>query len=129
MYLNAPKEITTLSKKVERVGSRVTCYPAPTNTDEDWLVLTATSDDLCKLEVVLRESGYEQDTGDIEDYTGETEVIFKSFRKGEINVILTFNEAFFDLFMTATHIAKRFNLKHKGDRIALFQAVLYGNRI
>lgn len=129
MYLNAPKEITTLSKKVKRVGSRETCFPAPTDTDEDWLVLTASLEDLLNLEGVLREGGYKQDTGDIEDYTGESEVIFKSFRKGDINVILTFEETFFDLFMKATHLAKRFNLQHKDDRIALFQAILYDNLI
>ena len=32
-----------------------------------------------------------------------------------------------DRFMVATRLAKRFNLQAKADRVALFQAVLYGN--
>lgn len=47
-------------------------------------------------------------------------------RRGNINVIVTPEMEFFDRFMAATELARRFNLMEKVDRIALFQAVLYG---
>jgi hypothetical protein len=29
----------------------------------------------------------------------------------------------------ATHICKRLNLRQKADRVAVFQAILYGNKV
>lgn len=48
--------------------------------------------------------------------------------KGDVNLIVTQDNKFYDRFMAATSVAKRLNLLDKADRIALFQAVLYGNR-
>ncbi|WP_298844024.1 hypothetical protein [uncultured Salinicola sp.] len=104
----------------EPVGSRVTCDPAPTDTDEDWLVLVR------EVPVEkLQEAGFSQE-GSPEFYTGNDAGGFRSWRKGEINLITTQSDEFFRLFLTATYLAKRFNLLRKQDRIALFQAVLYG---
>lgn len=104
------------------VGSRVTCNPAPMDTDEDWLVLV-----LDDPEQALIAAGFTQD-GSPEFYTGNDAGGFRSWRLGEINVVTTQDNEFYDRFMTATYLAKRFNLLNKGDRIALFQAVLYGVR-
>lgn len=104
----------------EPVGSRVTCDPAPTDTDEDWLVLVR------EVPVEkLQEAGFSQE-GSPEFYTGNDAGGFRSWRKGEINLITTQSDEFFRLFLTATYLAKRFNLLRKQDRIALFQAILYG---
>ena len=104
----------------EPVGSRVTCDPAPTDTDEDWLGLVR------EVPVEkLQEAGFSQE-GSPEFYTGNDAGGFRSWRKGEINLITTQSDEFFRLFLTATYLAKRFNLLRKQDRIALFQAVLYG---
>lgn len=108
------------------VGSRVTCTPAPTDTDEDWLVLLAPNKEETDLDA-MRNLGFAQD-GRPEFYTGSDAGGFRSFRRGDVNIIITRDMGFFDLFMTATGLAKRFNLLDKGDRIALFQAVLYGVR-
>ena len=102
------------------VGSRITCDPAPENTDEDWLVLIHKD-----ASETLRAAGYSQE-GSPEFYTGNDAGGFRSWRKGVINIITTESEEFFQLFLTATYLAKRFNLLRKADRIALFQAVLYG---
>lgn len=113
----ALEDVLTSAKPV---GSRVTCDPAPTNTDEDWLVLVR--------EVPigrLQEAGFGQE-GSPEFYTGNDAGGFRSWRKGEINLITTQSDEFFRLFLTATYLAKRFNLLRKPDRIALFQAILYG---
>ena len=104
------------------VGSRVTCNPPPINTDEDWL-LHVTTDVKDRLEAF----GFTQD-GQPEFYTGNDAGGFRSWRLGDLNVITTQDTEFFDRFVTATNLAKRFNLLDKGDRIALFQAVLYGVR-
>ena len=107
---------------VEPVGSRVTCDPAPEDTDEDFLCLV---DDSVKDGELLEKAGFTQD-GSPEFYTGNDNGGFRSYRRGDTNVITTQDMKFFGKFMTATHLAKRFNLLQKPDRIALFQAVLYG---
>ena len=102
------------------MGSRITCNPPPIDTDEDWLVLVGVDP-----EAKLLAAGFVQD-GNPEFYTGSDVGGFRSWRLGDLNVVTTPDTAFYQRFMTATHLAKRFNLLEKGDRIALFQAVLYG---
>jgi len=102
------------------VGSRVTCDPPPVDTDEDWLVLVTDVP-----ETRMKETGFGQD-GSPEFYTGNDAGGFRSWRKGDLNVITTQSDEFYRLFLTATYLAKRFKLQRKEDRIALFQAVLYG---
>lgn len=102
------------------VGSRITCNPAPTDTDADFLCL-----DVGDCSETLKNLGFTQD-GSPEFYTGNDNGGFRSFRKGDLNLIVTRDQTFFDLFLTATHLAKAFNLLQKDQRIALFQAVLYG---
>lgn len=104
------------------VGSRVTCNPAPTDTDEDWLALCA--GDTSEL---MSSHGFKQD-GSPQFYTGNDNGGFRSWRRGELNVVTTESDEFFWRFVTATDLAKHFNLLAKADRIALFQAVLYGVR-
>lgn len=43
------------------------------------------------------------------------------------NLIITSSQVFHQRFLAASSVAKRLNLLEKSDRIALFQAVLYGN--
>lgn len=102
------------------VGSRVTCSPPPTDTDEDWLVLTPRD-----AAESLIDAGFTQD-GSPQFYTGNDNGGFRSWRRGDLNIVTTQDAVFFDRFQTATALAKRFNLLVKADRIALFQAVLYG---
>lgn len=111
-------------RAIEPVGSRVTCSPAPTDTDEDWLILMRSVPVGSEApKDIFAELGFRQD-GNPEFYIG-MENQFSSYRSGNLNVIVTADNSFFELFMTATALAKRFNLLHKADRIALFQAVLY----
>lgn len=104
------------------VGSRVTCNPAPTDTDEDLLVYVHNIDAFHGSLVPL---GFQQD-GNPELYEGIDEEDFRSFRCGNINIIATSQGQFYERFMVATNLAKRFNLLDKSDRIALFRGVLYG---
>lgn len=113
--------------KVEPCGSRVTCNPAPTDTDQDYLV-EAKDDQRTISEVVnrLQSFGFRWEGG--EHYQQAMAGDFMSWRRGEVNLIVTANSAFADRHRTATTLCKRLNLLVKDDRIALFQAVLYGNR-
>jgi hypothetical protein len=111
--------------RADMVGSRVTCSPPPTETDIDYLAQVR---DLDLASQYLSNNGYEQDTGEVvkgTEYEGIKDQ-FRSFRRGKVNIIITADERFYDLFMVATALAKRFNLLEKNDRIALFQGVLYG---
>lgn len=109
---------------IRPVGSRVTCDPPPADTDEDWLVLIRRDPT-----EALKAAGFRMD-GRTKFYTGKDAGSFRSWRKpgSDINIITTPYSAFYELFETATLLAKRFNLLDKGDRIALFQAVLYDVR-
>lgn len=109
-------------------GSRVTCNPAPTDTDRDWLLLMS-NDDMTPLFIALDGNGWTCGGSDIPDDANNTppEDRFWSFTRAEDNLIITTSPTFFRRFMAATAVAKRLNLLHKQDRIALFQAVLYAN--
>lgn len=110
------------------VGSRVTCDPAPTDTDRDWLVLVQ-KDQENALWQFLSENQWEIG-GSLPDDENNTPVDdrFYSFTKGVENVIVTSSELFHRRFIAATSVAKVLNLLEKKHRIALFQAVLYANK-
>ncbi len=117
---------------VTACGSRVTCDPAPTDTDEDWLVHVyekVGGEGMDPAEYFHRLSGELQDQGFVlegnEDYQDEEGMEFTSFRRGEINLICTFRWQFVDRHKLATKVCKRFNLLDKGDRVALFEAIMY----
>ena len=115
------------SEWVIPVGSRVTCNPPPTNTDEDYLVLAAHAGrdfwDSLRNDWDRDGSAIADDVNYLEQHSG-----FESFSRDGINLIVTRSEIFFRKFLIASDLAKRFNLLDKADRIALFQGVLYANR-
>lgn len=102
--------------EMEYVGSRVTCVPAPTDTDEDVLILT---DSLGTFVRRCNKAGF-KDTG---SYTGAA---FHYLRHGEINLIITDKKEFYEKFMLATHVCKSLNVLDKQHRITVFQSILYG---
>ena len=110
------------------VGSRVTCDPAPTNTDRDWLVLVDKENE-SKLWDYLSTNQWELG-GSLPDDENNTlpDDRFMSFTKGVENIITTNSVVFHRKFLAATSVAKRLNLLDKDDRIALFQALLYSNQ-
>lgn len=110
----------------EPVGSRVTCDPHPANTDEDWLILAESMRHL--LPLLKNDFGFEQGGSELVDVENwKKEFGFQSLRLGSLNLIITESYEFFQRFSAASSVAKRLNLLRKADRIALFQAVLYGN--
>lgn len=114
-------------------GSRVTCNPAPTDTDQDVIVLVKdiaatvsrgflvnTCDEYT--ETVARPL-YE--AGFMVGGSGSGDDEFESWSRGDINLILTADEEFYERFVAATTVARRLNILDKEDRKALFRAVLY----
>lgn len=113
--------------QVTAVGSRITCNPPPMNTDQDWLVLV----DLEKFDKIatdLLADDWEVGGSMIptDDNYLTLQQRFNSFTKGVDNLIVTGSKEFHRRFLAASSVAKRLNLLEKADRIALFQAVLYG---
>ena len=98
-----------------RAGSRVICRPAPTNTDDDYVVLVR-----CVSACEIADTWNCHATFD--DYPQGD---FVSFRKGAVNAILTQSAGFYERFCLATTVARHFNLREKRDRITLFRAILY----
>lgn len=113
-------------------GSRVICNPPPTDTDEDFVVLCKPS--VCAFDILehLEGLGYTTssgkdeyaDMGDFDNHEG-----FMSFKKGEINYILTQSVEMYEGFMLATVEATEKNLLDKGERIKVFRKHLYGEEI
>ena len=105
------------------VGSRVTCNPPPTDTDEDYLALVSSEEEAFeRLEalgfITTTDLGYEGIQSD-----------FSSFKLGKLNIIVTESAEFNRRFLAASYVAKSLNLLKKVDRIMVFQAVLYGNKL
>lgn len=120
--------IGTLHKRITAVGSRVTCNPPPLNTDQDWLVLVA-PETYDAFAAALLADGWEVGGSMVPADTNylPAQERFNSFTKGDDNVIATASEEFHKRFLAATSVAKTLNLLEKSARVALFQAVLYGN--
>lgn len=118
--------IAPLCHSVAPVGSRVTCDPPPMDTDADYLCLVrrhCDNDFINLLELHGFKIGGSECCNDV------NESRFMSWTHGEINIIATISIEFHRRFLAASSVAKLLNLMEKRERIALFQAVLYGNGV
>jgi len=104
------------------VGSRRTCNPPPTDTDDDYLVLCC---DAKETAMSLKELGFEPPEN-IQEYIALHDCNFISLRFGELNFIVTDDLKWFDKFLTASYFAKKYNVTDKKDRIELFDSVMRG---
>jgi len=99
-------------------GSRYICDPAPTDTDNDTVILVNGYYDWGS---ILLDDGWE-DCG--KEYAfPHSSIQFRAFRKGEENYIVTEEDDFYLSYIKATEGAKALNLLKKEDRIALFDAI------
>jgi hypothetical protein len=124
-----PADLMAYAADQRTVGSRVTCQPPPTSTDIDVLVLVPRG----PVHRIMQLGGWVKDGTKFEavNYVKKQDGYpnyFTSYRKGDVNIIVTRHERFYNLFSLATDLAQRLNLLKKPDRIALFQAVLYGSK-
>jgi len=110
------------------VGSRVTCDPPVTDTDNDILCLVDSSE-LKRFLLIAAVDGFEL-AGSVPASELDVSIEksrFVSLKLGDINLIVTADQEFAKRFMVATWIAKQLNLRVKADRVDLFQFILYAN--
>jgi len=100
-------------------GSREICNPPVMDTDVDFVILNLGSPTL------IEDDGWVETTGSDESY--DHQLNFRTFRSGEVNLIVVDNYVDFTKWRVATAAAKALNLRDKQARIALFQGVLYDN--
>ena len=118
----SPRSLMTdgsLALAVEPYGSRIVCNPAPTDTDEDWIVLAQNlyvDRTLVKLGFCRSDWEYSHEAHGqpIHAYRGN----------GNLNIVVTTDREFFRRTMEATRLARRFNLLDKSDRVALHEVVV-----
>lgn len=105
-------------------GSRYICKPAPTDTDEDWIIDCSKPGQMTDAHEVLKKHGFY--IADMkEDEYDDIRENFTPYRLGNLNLILCNNRAFYRKFLFATELAAEMNLLQKKDRILLFQGILY----
>lgn len=111
-----------LFKATHPTGSRYICNPSPTDTDEDYICLI---DKISGIDKDL--VGFVMDGSFPTDEQAKKDDIFISFKKGNLNLIVTADVNFYNKFIACSKVAKKLNLIKKQDRITLFQFGLYGN--
>jgi hypothetical protein len=129
--------LTDISLLVDIVptGSRFNCDPPVMNTDQDYLVYcTSNFDD------VLVAAGYQRASLDLSTAPlqamvqqhsvpkkgGKPDETFVSWRRGDINLIVTQSRKFFLKHKVAGFVCKNLNLLSKDDRIMVYHAIMYG---
>lgn len=102
--------------KTKHVGSTYTCSPAPIDTDIDVLMLVVDQIDFvthCMLD------GYRADSTYVNLLSR-----FISVRKGNINIIVTQDNEFFNRFSLAADLCKKLNLLDKELRILVHETII-----
>jgi hypothetical protein len=108
-------------------GSRVTCDPPPMDADRDFLVVAPSGIGAVSTVVeTLQKHGFTWE-GDSEHYQNIAASDFMSWRRDDVNLIVTASQEFARRHVAATGVCRLLNLMDKSHRVALFQAVLYGN--
>lgn len=98
-------------------GSNYICNPPVNNTDID--ILCYIDPDEHQLFV---NNGFSTTTI---DNLYQQMPDFISWKNGNINIITVCDRDFYERFVIATKLARKYNLTNKADRVELFQAILY----
>lgn len=123
--INKQLEVSLLAARctVTPCGSRVTCRPEPAFSDYDYLVFCPDARAVSQAVSIMSSHGFLWEGS--EHYQNAAASGFMSWRRGEVNLIVTSDSGFADRHAVATKLCSRLNLMDKQDRIAVFQAVLY----
>ena len=108
---------------ISPTGSQEICNPKPVGSDYDYLVYCNNGVALQKVAQCLNEQKFVAE-GDQESYE-QSDSYFTSYRKGDLNFIVTGNSQFAKKHRLATAVAKKLNLMRKEDRVMIFKAFLY----
>lgn len=96
-------------------GSRTICDPAPTDTDQDWVVKVSPRRYKTFIEILTEDFGFENCSKDYADSRST------SLKKGDVNLILVRDSFTYDSWKTATRICQKLNLTEKKDRVYVFK--------
>jgi hypothetical protein len=118
MPLNETAVIREFVKDEMLCGSRVTCNPPVTGTDQDVLVRI---NRIYLGDVAKALYGDGWNLGG----SGQADDDFESWTKGDINLILVWDLDFYARHACATALCRGLNLLAKGDRCVVFRAMLY----
>lgn len=116
--------------EIHETGSHYICNPPVEDTDIDWIILIA-DHDWEKCDRFLGEDGWKIGGSVGRDEDGDIILTssFQSYKCGKDNLIITSDPNYYEKFIVATKLAKRFNLLKKEDRIACFKAVIHGEYV
>lgn len=103
------------------VGSRVTCDPAPTDTDRDILVLIHKEHGGHLFDQILCKGG---EWCTMIDYGDSMDAM----RLGDDNFIITDCPVYFQNFLRLTAVVKHLNIMDKETRHAVFKAMIDGDQ-
>lgn len=117
------KALEAIGCVVSRTGSREICSPPPVDTDEDWLVYVDPAFGRQALELLNAFEFVREEPDPRWPSKG-----FGFYVNANVNLTITSTGDAWERHRAATHVAKRLNLLDKQDRIAVFQAVLYGKQ-
>lgn len=104
--------------KIFPVGSRTIFQGFKDDSDWDFLVYHGAA-----MPDVMAKIGFKLDRGGVHYEPSQGK--FNSWRKGEVNIILTHDRCFAELFLWANNTAVRMGLKDRCQRVKLFKAILY----
>ena len=102
-------------------GSNYICNPPVTDTDVDYLILAKHKKALA---YTLMENKFT--INPIDYYEQGKEVLFESWRRGNINLLVMTDIDHFNKWVEATILAKKLNLLDKKQRVDLFNYVKFG---
>lgn len=97
-------------------GSRV-ISPGEKTNDTDYIVLVKDAKEFDSKIIAI---GFAKSI----DYLGKD---FTSYRKGDINLVVTTNDKFYDCTVLATRFAKMLECRTKQERILAFEAIMVPN--
>ena len=106
-------------------GSKVTCNPPPEGGDTDYLVLIEDNENVIRkaISILSEQKFFWEGSEHYQSAMGN----FMSWRKDDLNLIVTCNSTFAQKHKIASALCKKLNVMNKAHRIAIFQAILYGN--
>ena len=117
--IQVPEDLKGLYLEATLTGSRVICDPPVLDTDLDVVLLVTDGDAVLAIEnqgyILTTDAPYGVDLNG-----------FCTFRKGDVNLIVTRNAAEFRSWVTATRWATELNLQSKTDRATFFDIVRHG---
>jgi len=123
MKTEFPDSLEDFANACVYVGSRITCNPPPTNTDQDILVWVDGNKGYDILDSWLDRNDWEYE-GDEKYQMSHFSSWRKTIQDVEYNAIVTTSETWFNRFLEATLLCKKENAMSKKRRIEIFDSIM-----